>query len=218
MMDRMNVLVIGANGHTGRHIVKELSNSSQHFVRAMIRKTEQAKDLEDLGARPIVADLEQDFSYALENVNAVIFAAGSGGSTGDDKTLAIDQEGAKKAVDYAKKMGIERFIMLSSMGSGNPSSGPDEMQFYLKAKGAADAHLKESGLNYTIVRPGSLSFEDATGKIEAASSIEDKSRDISRADVAKVLVDSLTIEETNHKVFEILSGDTPVEEALKNIS
>ncbi|MGF3105388.1 SDR family oxidoreductase [Rossellomorea sp. DUT-2] len=213
----MNVLVIGANGHTGRHIVKELSNSSQHFVRAMIRKTEQAKDMEDLGARPIVADLEKDFSYALENVNAVIFAAGSGGSTGDDKTLAIDQEGAKKAVDYAKKMGIERFVMLSSMGADNPSSGPDALQFYLKAKGAADAYLKESGLNYTIVRPGSLSLDEGKGKIEASTSIEDKSRDISREDVAKVLVDSLTIEETNHKVFEILSGDTPVEEALKNL-
>lgn len=213
----MNVLVIGANGHTGRHIVKELSSSSQHFVRAMIRKTEQAKDMEDLGARPIVADLEQDFSYALENVNAVIFAAGSGGSTGDDKTLTIDQEGAKKAVDYAKKMGIERFVMLSSMGADNPSSGPDALQFYLKAKGAADAYLKESGLNYTIVRPGALSFDEGKGKIEASTSIEDKSRNISREDVAKVLVDSLTIEETNHKVFEILSGDTPVEEALKNI-
>ena len=213
----MNVLVIGANGHTGRHIVKELSGSSQHFVRAMIRKTEQAKDMEDLGARPIVADLEQDFSYALENVNAVIFAAGSGGSTGDDKTLTIDQEGAKKAVDYAKKMGIERFVMLSSMGADNPSSGPDALQFYLKAKGAADAYLKESGLNYTIVRPGALSFDEGKGKIEASTSIEDKSRDISREDVAKVLVDSLTIEETNHKVFEILSGDTLVEEALKNI-
>ncbi|KAA0561153.1 SDR family oxidoreductase [Rossellomorea aquimaris] len=213
----MNVLVIGANGHTGRHIVKELSNSSQHFVRAMIRKTEQAKAMEDLGARPIVADLEQDFSYALENVNAVIFAAGSGGSTGDDKTLAIDQEGAKKAVDYAKKMGIERFVMLSSMGADNSSSGPDSLQFYLKAKGAADAHLKESGLNFTIVRPGSLSFDEGQGKIEASTSIEDKSRDISREDVAKVLVDSLTIEETNYKIFEILSGDTPIEEALKNI-
>lgn len=77
--------------------------------------------------------------------------------------------------------------------------------------------MKESGLNFTIVRPGALSFDGGTGKIEAASSIEDKSRDISREDVAKVLVDSLTIEETNHKVFEILSGDTPVEDALKQI-
>ncbi len=213
----MNVLVIGANGQTGRHIVKELSSSSQHFVKAMIRKTEQAQDMEDLGARPIVADLEQDFSYALENVNAVIFAAGSGGSTGDDKTLAIDQEGAKKAVDYSKKMGIERFIMLSSMGADQPSSGPDGLQFYLKAKGEADAYLKESGLNYTIVRPGSLSTDDGKGKIIAASSISDKSGDIPREDVAKVLVESITTEETNHKVFEILSGDTPINEAIKNI-
>ncbi|WP_064092855.1 SDR family oxidoreductase [Rossellomorea aquimaris] len=213
----MNVLVIGANGHTGRHIVKELSSSSQHFVRAMIRKNEQAKEMEDLGARPIVADLEQDFSYALENVNAVIFAAGSGGDTGDDKTQAVDLEGAKKTVDYAKKMGIERFIMLSSMGADQPSSGPEGLQFYLKAKGEADAYLKESGLNYTIVRPGALSFDEGTGKIIASSSITDKSSDIPREDVAKVLVESLNTEETNHKVFEILKGNTSISEALKSI-
>ncbi|XXM70498.1 SDR family oxidoreductase [Lysinibacillus sphaericus] len=213
----MNVLVIGANGHTGRLVLEELKNSTQHFSKAMIRKSEQTKDMEELGARPIVADLEQDFSYALENVNAVIFAAGSGSKTGEDKTISIDQEGAKKAVDYAKEKGIERFIMLSSMGADQPENAPEGMGVYLNAKHDADVHLKESGLNYTIVRPGALTHDDAKGKIIAQSSIEDKSGDIPRADVAKVLVESLTAPETNHKVIEILSGDTPVEEALKKI-
>jgi uncharacterized protein YbjT (DUF2867 family) len=213
----MNVLVIGANGHTGRLIIKELVNSTQHFAKAMIRKSEQTKDMEDLGARPIVADLEQDFSYALENVNAVIFAAGSGSKTGEDKTIAIDQDGAKKAVDYAKQNGIERFIMLSSMGADQPENAPEGMHVYLKAKNEADVHLQESGLNYTIVRPGALTHDDATGNIIAQRSIEDKSGSISRADVAKVLVESLTTLETSHKVFEILNGETPVKEAIKKI-
>ncbi|MCM2605178.1 SDR family oxidoreductase [Rossellomorea marisflavi] len=213
----MNVLVIGANGHTGRLIVKELAQSEQHFVKAMIRKTEQAEEMENLGARPIVADLEGDFSYALDNVNAVIFAAGSGGSTGDDKTRAVDREGAIKAIDFAKEKGIERFVMLSSMGADNPSNGPEGLQYYLEAKGIADEHLKESRLNYTIVRPGALSFDPGTGKITASDSIADKSNDIPREDVAKVIVESITTEETYHKVFEILGGDVPVEQALKTI-
>ncbi|MCA1055559.1 SDR family oxidoreductase [Rossellomorea aquimaris] len=213
----MNVLVIGANGHTGRLVLKELKNSSQHFAKAMIRKSEQTKDMEELGARPVVADLEQDFSYALENVNAVIFAAGSGSKTGEDKTIAIDQEGAKKAVDYAKEKGIERFIMLSSMGADQPENAPEGMEVYLKAKNEADKHLQESGLNYTIVRPGALTFDDAKGQIIAQPSIEDKSGDIPREDVAKVLVESLTTTETNHKVFEILSGEDSIDEALKGI-
>jgi uncharacterized protein YbjT (DUF2867 family) len=213
----MNVLVIGANGHTGRLIIKELVNSTQHFAKAMIRKSEQTKDMEDLGARPIVADLEQDFSYALENVNAVIFAAGSGSKTGEDKTIAIDQNGARKAVDYAKQHGIERFIMLSSMGADQPENAPEGMHVYLKAKHEADVHLQESGLNYTIVRPGALTFDDAEGTIIAEHSIADKSGSIPRADVAKVLVESLTTLETNHKVIEILHGGSPVKEALKHV-
>jgi uncharacterized protein YbjT (DUF2867 family) len=213
----MNVLVIGANGHTGRLIIKELLNSTQHFAKAMIRKSEQTKDMEGLGARPIVADLEQDFSYALENVNAVIFAAGSGSKTGEDKTIAIDQNGAKKAVDYAKQNGIERFIMLSSMGADKPENAPEGMHVYLKAKHEADVHLQESGLNYTIVRPGALTFDDAEGTIIAEHSIADKNGSIPRADVAKVLVESLTTLETNHKVIEILNGGTQVKEALKHV-
>ncbi|RLQ96523.1 SDR family oxidoreductase [Falsibacillus albus] len=213
----MNVLVIGANGTTGRHVVKLLAESNQHLVKAMIRKTEQTEDMEKLGAKPIIADLEQDFSYAVEDVNAIIFAAGSGSKTGPDKTTAIDEEGAKKAVDIACRKGIQRFIMLSSMGADNPDAGPEGLQHYLKAKQSADKHLQESSLNYTIVRPGSLTNDSDTGKIQAKEKIENRNTDISRENVAKVLVESLVTPNVYHKTFEILNGDVDIHTALEEL-
>ncbi|MBM7648528.1 uncharacterized protein YbjT (DUF2867 family) [Bacillus ectoiniformans] len=214
----MNVLVIGASGHTGKRVVKLLSDSSQHLVRAMIRKASDTEEMEKLGSKPILADLEQDFSFAMNDVNAVIFAAGSGSSTGHDKTIAVDQEGAKKAVDFAKEKGIERFIMLSSIGTENPAMAPEALRPYVIAKQAADQHLAISGLNYTIVRPGGLTNEPGTGMIDISrhfTALENNM--ISRDDVAQVLVDSLLTKETEHKIFEIVGGSTPIEEALKSI-
>jgi uncharacterized protein YbjT (DUF2867 family) len=213
----MNVLVIGANGKTGKLVISSLVNSSQHFAKAMIRKAGQIDAMEDLGAKPLVGDLEEDFSYVFDEVNAVIFAAGSGSSTGPDKTTAVDEEGAIKAINFAKEKGLDRFIMLSSMGADTPSIAPGAMEHYLKAKGRADQHLLESGLNYTIVRPGALVDGEKTGKIIASPSISDKSGSITREDVAEVLTACLNETETYHKTFEILNGDTPINEALKKV-
>ncbi|MFL0365068.1 SDR family oxidoreductase [Bacillus sp. PK3_68] len=213
----MNVLVIGAGGLTGREIVKQLAQSNQHLVRAMIRKAEQTDEMENLGAKAILADLEQDFSFALNDVNAVIFAAGSGSSTGYDKTIAVDQEGAKKTIDFAKEKGIERFIMLSSMGTADPEEAPASLTPYLKAKKAADEHLIKSGLNFTIVRPGGLTSDPGTGMIDLSTRFSPLGGTIPREDVAQVLVEALTTKETERKVFEIISGYTPIKTALTRI-
>ncbi|KMY55173.1 NAD-dependent dehydratase [Bacillus sp. FJAT-27231] len=213
----MNVLVIGAGGLTGKKIVKQLAESNQHLVRAMIRKAEQTDEMERLGAKAILADLEQDFSFALNDVNAVIFAAGSGSSTGHDKTIAVDQEGAKKTVDFAKEKGIERFIMLSSMGADTIEEAPASLVPYLEAKKAADEYLIKSGLSFTIVRPGGLTDDPGTGMIELATRFSPMGGTIPREDVAQVLVESLTMKETEGKVFEIISGYTPINKALTRI-
>jgi uncharacterized protein YbjT (DUF2867 family) len=213
----MHVLVIGAAGTTGRLVVQSLAENIQHHVKAMVRKTDQMTDMEKLGAKPVLADLEQDFSYAMNDVNAVIFAAGSGSSTGPDKTTTVDRDGAIKAIDLAVSHGIERFVMLSSMGADRPDTGPESMQHYLQAKHDADAHLMQSGLTYTIVRPGVLKNEAAAGKIEAAAQVAGRTKSIARADVAEVLVQSLLAEKTESRIFEIVEGDVPIGEALKRI-
>lgn len=215
----MNVLVIGANGQVGRNIVKELAESN-HEATAMVRKEEQIDKLKELGASKVVlGDLEKDFSDAFEGVDAVIFAAGSGPSTGADKTLTIDLWGSVKAAQYAQEKGVKRFVQLGSMGSNDPDAGGEAMKPYLVAKRTADELLQATNLDYTIVRPGALSDEDKSEKIEVSlegfSSMEGRS--IPRADVAHVLVDVLDRRNTYNKVFEVLQGDQSASDQLNTI-
>lgn len=215
----MNVLVIGANGQVGRNIVKELAESSHNAV-AMVRKEEQKEEMQELGAaRVVMGDLEGDFSNAFDGVDAVIFAAGSGPKTGAEKTLTIDLWGSVKAAKYAEEKGVKRFVQLGSVGSDNPDAGGEEMKPYLVAKRTADDILQTTKLDYTIVRPGALSDEEKTGKIEVSAegfkSLEGRS--IPRADVAHVLVDVLERPNTYGKVFEILQGDEAAETQLGSV-
>ncbi|OYD08465.1 SDR family oxidoreductase [Paludifilum halophilum] len=213
----MKVLVIGANGKTGRQLVGLLGESASHRVRAMVRDEEQVPALQDQGAEVVVADLEQDFSHAFDGIEAVIFAAGSGAHTGPEKTESVDYQGAVRSVEEAEKHGVDRYIMLSSIAADDPDRGPSAIRHYLRAKGKADERLQHSRLNYTVVRPGGLSNDPPQGKIEAAERITDLSRRISRADVAAVLAACLDIENTSRRTFEILAGETPIEEALQTV-
>jgi uncharacterized protein YbjT (DUF2867 family) len=128
----------------------------------------------------------------------------------------MDYGGAVKLVEAAEKHGVGRYLMLSAMGASDPESGSEAMQPYLYAKARADERLQESNLNYTIIRPGSLTNEERTGKIQAAPSIGHRG-EISRDDVAETFVAALEAENTYRKTFEILSGDTPISEALERV-
>lgn len=209
MSKEKNVLVAGANGTTGRIIIDLLKESENYRPIAMVRKQEQKDHFEKENVMTVMADLEEDLSHAVKNADKVIFAAGSKGK----KVIEVDQEGAKRLTDAAKNAGAEKFVMLSSMGADNPSIS-DELQDYLKAKQNADDYLKASGLEYSIVRPGALTNNSGTGKIELKEKL-DKQGSISRADVAKTLVEVLDGEVKKNKVFEIVAGETPIEKAVR---
>lgn len=207
----MKVLIAGAHGNTGKTITALLSKSDQHEAYAMIRKEEQIEELKRLGANNIVlADLKEDLSEAVKGKDAVIFAAGSQGKD----VIGVDQEGAKNLIDASKQAGIKHFVMLSSYSADNPQG---QLKEYLKAKGEADKYLRESGLTYTIVRPGGLGFDAPTGKVDISSHFEErKETPIPRADVAQVLVDCLEVDNVKNKTFELFTGNTPIREALEN--
>ncbi len=210
--DIQNILVIGANGSTGQLICNQLSASPGYQPVAMIREESQKENFNQIGIRTVVGDLEGDFEHAFENIDAVIFAAGSGSETGKDKTKAVDEKGAKQSVDYAKKYHLKKFVMLSAMGTENPDPDSD-ISHYLKAKHEADEYLKASGLNFTIVRPGSLTNEEGSGKIEAAKHLDKKGK-ISRENVALTLVKVLPTDILPERYFEVLDGNKPISEAI----
>lgn len=210
MSKEKNVLVAGANGTTGRIIISLLKESENYRPIAMIRKEEQKEHFEKENVTTVLADLEKDLSHAVNNVDKVIFAAGSKGKN----VIGVDQEGAKKLTDVAKNAGVGKFVMLSSMGADNPSAG-DDLEDYLRAKQNADDHLRASGLNYSIVRPGALTDEGSTGKIQLKEKLKKQGK-ISRADVAQTLVEVLQDDVQKNKVFEILSGETPINKAVRS--
>lgn len=206
-----NVLVAGANGTTGKIIVNLLDKSQYFTPIAMVRSKDQQSQFESKNIKTILGDLEEDLSHTVKDIDKVIFAAGSGGK----KVVEVDQEGAKRLIDVSKVANIKKFVMLSSMGADNPES-VDQLKDYLIAKQKADLHLKDSGLQYTIVRPGALKNDAGVGMIQLKEKLN-KRGDISREDVAQTLVRVLHDDAANNAVFEILEGDTLIAEAIDKV-
>lgn len=212
-----NILIVGANGSTGKRVIEILNNSKNFKPVAMIRKEEQKMIFNDMGVESVVADLEEeDFSRALKGIDKIIFAAGSGSITGPDKTTAVDEKGAIKMIDEAKKGKVKKFIMLSAMNADAPSKNKD-LEHYLKAKAAADEHLRSSSINYSIIRPGRLTDDLGMGKVKIAEKL-DSPGEIPRDDVAFLLVMALADPIVRNKTFEAIEGDEPIKSAMIELS
>lgn len=213
----MEVLVVGAHGQTASKVV-DLLIEREHNVRAMIRDAAQAEEFEKRGAEPVIADLEQDVEFAVEGCDAVIFAAGSGAYTGEDKTWAVDRDGAIKVIEACERNAVERFVMLSAVGTEAPENGPEKLVPYLKAKAEADQRLQKSDLNYTIIRPGTLNDDPESLHIIAREHLKDKKGQISRSDVAYTIVEALESSHTYRKTFEVIGGShETITEAIRKL-
>lgn len=209
----MKVLVIGANGNTGTRVVRNLV-SGPHDPIAMIRESAQRPKFDDMGVPTVVADLEYPIDHAVKGCDAVIFAAGSGGHTGKDKTVLVDYIGAIRAIVTAQVQGARRFVMLSALNAEvNSTSG---IAHYHKAKAHADNHLRETDLDYTIICPGGLHDEPGTGRVSVSSETHGQGV-TSRDNLAVALVTCLDPPNTHGKTFSLLDGDTPLEQALPGV-
>jgi len=183
----MKILVAGATGKTGTHLV-DILLSNGHDPIALVRESS------DTSALPAAVTLRQgDLADLSDDVcsgcDAVIFAAGSGGDTGQDMTGKIDRDGAMRLIDIAAKSGVSRFVMLSSVGADNPQAHGD-MSHYLQAKHDADEHLKASGLPFAILRPVALTDDASDGNMKFGDAV-DPSAEAARSDVARALATAL---------------------------
>lgn len=208
----MNVLVAGAHGQVGQRIT-DLLGRGDHDVRAMVRDEAQVSEVEALGAEAVVADLTRDVTHAVRGCDAIIFAAGSGG----EDVYGVDRDGAIRMIEAAEELDVRRFVMLSSIHADDPEEGPEALRDYLIAKSEADERLRSGTLTYTIVRPGALTNEPGTGRIEAAEHL-DREGEITRDDVAQTLVTALDANSTYGRAFDVLAGDDPIEAALEDLS
>ncbi|KAF1819741.1 NAD(P)-binding protein [Dissoconium aciculare CBS 342.82] len=237
----LNTLIFGGSGKCARHITKLLS-SQGHTVHSVIRNPDQKSDIEQLGGKPIVQSIEDssvdDMVQTIKSTNAtaVLWCAGAGGGN-PERTKAVDNEGAIRSMDATAEAGVKRYIIISALDvrdKANASTEPDwyndadrkrsdgvwkVIKPYMEAKFAADRSLaSENGrrkLDYTIVRPGGLTNDPAKGAIEAGK--VHLHNQISREDVAAVVVECLKRDDTIGLAFDCVGGETPVAEAVAKV-
>jgi uncharacterized protein YbjT (DUF2867 family) len=212
----MDVVVAGGHGKVGLGLLRLLADRG-HRARGLIRNPDHARDLEEVGAEPVLCDIEalDDISRCCEGADAVVFAAGAGPGSGVERKRTVDYGGAVKLIDAAKTNGIDRYLIVSAISVDRPDEWSEQMRPYYEAKRDADARVLESGLSYTIVRPGGLTDDAGTGLVRLGTDLE--RGEVPREDVAAVLLAVLETPSTVGKTFELVSGDTPIEEAVRGL-
>lgn len=209
----MKILVIGANGKTGTQVIRQLANS-RHDPVAMIRSPSDRDKFDSLGVPTILADLEYPIDHAVQGCDAIIFAAGSGGKTGKDKTVLIDHIGAIRSMVAAQVNDVRRYIMLSSIN--NDINSQSAIAHYHRAKAYADIHLVETDLDYTIVCPGGLTDEPGTDLVSVSEKLQGSGM-TSRENLASALVACLDNNKSIGKSFSLLDGKTKLSVALSTL-
>jgi uncharacterized protein YbjT (DUF2867 family) len=213
----MRVIVIGGHGKVAR-LLTPLLVARSHEVTGVVRDPAHVEDLRSDGATPVVADVEsmgvEALARLLHGHDAVVWSAGAGG--GDpDRTYAVDRDAAIRSMEAADRSWAKRYVMVSYFGAGADHAVPEDNPFfaYADAKSAADAHLEDSDLEWTILRPSRLTDDPPTGSIEA-SRTGARPGSVSRADVALVIAETVDRPALAGAVVEFNSGSTPVADEL----
>jgi uncharacterized protein YbjT (DUF2867 family) len=215
----MRVAIAGGHGKIALQMERLLSEAGHEAV-GIIRNPDQAADLLVVGGIPLVIDLEhtdvETVATDLVGVDAVVFAAGAGPGSGAERKWTVDRDAAILMADAAEHAGVRRYVMISARRADDYDPDSDEVfSIYLRAKSEADANLRTRDLDWTIVRPGGLTDDPPTGKVTIADDTGDGT--IPRADVAAVVVEALVERLAIRRQFEVISGDQPIAEALRQL-
>jgi uncharacterized protein YbjT (DUF2867 family) len=214
----MRVAIAGGHGQIALRLAKVMSERGDEVV-ALIRNPDHADDVRQVGAEPAVVALEHasegDVAQAIAGTDAVVFAAGAGPGSGPKRKETMDYGGAVKLIAAAKQAGVERYVIVSSMGADPDLSGDDTFSVYQRAKGRADDAVRASGLDATVVRPGGLTNDAGTGRVSLGESLP--RGQVTRDDVAAVIVAVLDSPNTIGKTVDLIGGETPVADAVQAI-
>jgi uncharacterized protein YbjT (DUF2867 family) len=185
-------------------------------VVALIRNPDHADEVKQAGAEPALVDIEHasedEVATAIGGSDAVVFAAGAGPGSGSARKETMDYGGAVKLIAAAKQAGVGRYVIVSSMGANPNATGDETFTVYLRAKGRADDAVRASGLDATVVRPGGLTNDAGTGRVRLGEKLP--RGQVTRDDVAAVLVAVLDSPSTIGRTADLIGGDTPIAEAV----
>ncbi len=203
MTHHADIFVAGASRGVGREVVRCLVEQSLS-VKALLRSLSAQAELEAIGVKIAFGDalepaqVEQAMSAPIQAVISTI-----GGLPKDGQRA--DFLGNKNLIDAAVNAGVSKFILVSSIGSGNsavalPPQAMEALRPVLLEKEQAENYLVDSGLTYVIIRPGGLKSEPATGNgiLTANPNIAGT---IHRADVAQLVSQCLFSDRVNNQIL-----------------
>ncbi|MEO5853109.1 MAG: NAD(P)H-binding protein [Nocardioides sp.] len=212
------IAVVGGRGQVAR-LLHPLLVAAGHTPVALVRTESYRAELEALGAEVRLLDLEQQdadaYAAAFEGCAAVVFAAGGGGDGNLERKRTVDLEGSTKSIEAAEKAGIRRFVQISSIGVDDALGDDVEPVWaaYVEAKRDADAALRASQLAWTIIRPGRLTDDPATGLVALGPDLA--RGDITRGDVAAVVAAVVDDDATVGHQWVLVAGDHQVADAIR---
>ena len=218
----MRVVIAGGHGKIALLLERLLAGRGDQAV-GLIRNPAHVADVRTAGGEAVVCDLEtasaEEVAALLSGADAVVFAAGAGPGSGVPRKDSVDRAASVLLAGAAERAGVHRFVQISSMGAGQPPRpGSDEVwAAYITAKTAAEDDLRARDLDWTILRPGSLTDTPATGQVRLAPPPVPAGT-VPRADVAAVIAALLDHPGTRHQVLELVGGDSPVAAAVHSIS
>lgn len=214
-----HIIVIGGHGKVALLLSRILTDRGDQ-VTSVFRNPDHAEEVAATGATPVAADIEQLDTDALAKLltgyDAVVFSAGAGGGN-PARTYAVDRDAAIRTIDAAGAAGVRRFVMVSYFGARPDHGVPADDPFfpYAEAKAAADAHLRTSDLDWTVLGPSRLTFEPPTGRITVGPKAP--KAEVSRANVASVIAACLADDATVHRTLEFNDGKVSIAEALHEV-
>lgn len=213
----MLVAIVGGNGQIAR-LLHPLVVAQGHTPVALVRREDQRAALEELGAEVRLLDIEsagvEEFETAFADCSAVVFAAGGGPDGNIERKRTVDLGGSVKSIEAATRAGIRRFVQVSAINVDEPvdPEAGEVWAAYVAAKRDADVALRESQLAWTILRPGRLTDDPATGHVALGPDVA--RGDVTRADVAAVLAAVLDRPDTVGQQWNLVGGDVPLDEAV----
>jgi uncharacterized protein YbjT (DUF2867 family) len=214
----MVLAIAGAHGKIARRLIALLRDGDADVL-GLIRNPDHAPEITRAGATPVICDLEtatvEEIAGAIEGADAVLFAAGAGPGSGAARKLTMDRDGAVKLLRAATNADISRYVIISAVGAENPPAGDDVFSVYLRAKAEADDAVRASDRDWTILRPGGLTDEPATGRVRIEP--EPFSGHIARDDVAGVLARLLGDRRAYSRILYLNAGEDPIERALNDV-
>lgn len=210
------IIIFGGHGRIAL-LLAPLLVARGDEVTAVIRNPDHVADVEATGATALLADVEALDTASVASIirghDAIVWSAGAGGGDAQ-RTYAVDRDAAIRTMDAATKADVSRYVMVSWLGSTADHGVPEDDSFfaYADAKWAADEHLRGTDLDGTILGPGSLTFDEPTGRIELDA--PDRGA-VSRADVAAVIAGALREPLTIGRTIRFGNGTAETSEPIE---